>query len=602
LDLNEKALAAGIIPEFQDISGNIHIAAPEIKKAILKTMANPQFHDSIRAKNPNKTPIYGAENLQRTGKIWGVTAALYGLRSDRNWGIGDFEDLSQLAEFMASKGAAFIGINPVHALFPAAPDLFAPYSPSSRERLNVMHIAPDMIPELSADDLELDIKALTKFREQPFVDYTAVYGVKMKAFELAFKRFKALPETHKRRVEFLNYKRVEGESLKQHAIFEAIFETLPKSKRNYHGFKNFPKSLQSADSPEVAQFAKKQAHRVEFYQYLQWIAEGQLQDAQVRAKAAGMSIGLYLDFAVGVVLGGSDAWRHNTAFAHNVSLGAPGDAANPDGQMWNLLPFDPHELVSNNFEPYRSMLAKKMRQAGAVRIDHILGHMRSFWTVVDEKGQARGGAYVRFPLQGLFEMIAQESQKAKCVIIGEDLGTVPDGLRHEMGQASLMGCAIAIIERDSHGGILPLETIREFSLAAFSNHDFPTLAGFWDGQDFEWREALGISADNDRLAYEKERREKDKAFMVYQAGLDNNTSSRFSAELSAKLHGTLGNCPALAVAVQLEDLLLQREQPNVPGTTNEQPNWRRKYNAPLEDLGEHRSVDMITKALRAARP
>jgi len=182
-----------------------------------------------------------------------------------------------------------------------------------------------------------------------------------------------------------------------------------------------------------------------------------------------MSIGLYLDFAVGVVAGGSDAWRYGEAFAAGMSLGAPGDAANPDGQMWNLLPFDPHKLETNNFQPYRAMLSKTMGLAGAVRIDHILGHMRSFWTPTSKNSNAAKGAYVHYPMAGLIGMIAEESQKERCVIIGEDLGTIPEGLRHEMAQASLMGCGITIIERDAHGRILGLNNARELSLTAFNN-------------------------------------------------------------------------------------------------------------------------------------
>jgi len=361
-----------------------------------------------------------------------------------------------------------------------------------------------------------------------------VYALKMKAFEAAYKRYSALPVSHPRKTAFQEFVQSEGESLRQYAVFEAIFETLPKTKQSYAGFRNFPKDLQSPDSQSVEDFAKTHARRVEFYSYLQWVAELQLKDAQTRAIAAGMSVGLYMDFAIGVVPGGSDAWRHSGAFAENMSLGAPGDAANPEGQMWNLLPFDPHKLLANNFEPYRGMLARTMSQAGAVRIDHILGHMRSFWTAIDDDGKPLGGAYVRYPLEGLLNMIGDESQKAKCVIIGEDLGTIPDGLRSAMKGVNLMGCGIVIIERDAEGRILPLGNARELSLTAFSNHDFPTLTGFWEGQDFEWREALGISADENLLAWER--------------------------------------------------------------------GWRRKYSASIEDMNNLSSTELITAALRAARP
>ena len=601
IEIHEKAESAGIISEFRDISGHIHITDIDTKISILNAMGEITPSISSRQDNSQNAKIYGADMLRESGKVWGLTAALYGLKSKRNWGIGDFEDLAQLAELMALEGADFIGINPVHALFPNTPELFAPYSPSSREWLNVMHIAPDKIPELSAEDFREQYDKITELQKQSYVDYAAIYSLKMTAFEMAFTRFQNLPTSDLRKTKFEAYLKDEGEALRLHAVFDTIFETLPKSKQTYNGFNNFPAGLKSPTSIEVNKFAKTHSDRVLFYCYLQWLAQAQLKAAQRRAKEAGMSIGLYLDFAVGVVAGGSDAWRYGEAFAAGMSLGAPGDAANPDGQMWNLLPFDPHKLEANNFQPYRAMLSKTMALAGAVRIDHILGHMRSFWTPTSKNSNAAKGAYVRYPMAGLIGMIAEESQKERCVIIGEDLGTIPEGLRHEMAQASLMGCGITIIERDAHGRILGLNNARELSLTAFTNHDFPTLTGFWEGQDFEWREALGISADQGLLQYERERRQNDKAFLLFESGLD-DVENTFTAETSAKLHEALAACPALAVAVQLEDLLMQREQPNVPGTTDEQPNWRRKYSVSLEDLLEENSFKLITRGLRAARP
>ena len=601
-EITTAAENAGIISEFRDLSGHVHVATPRTKAAILKAMGTDRAVERSAKAATSSERVFGAELLRDSGKIWGVTAALYGLKSDRNWGVGDFEDLAEFAEVIAQRGAAFIGINPVHALFPSAPHLFAPYSPSSRSWLNVMHIAPDKMDELASENIAQELKKLSELRAASFVNYGDVYGLKMSAFEKAYTNFKSLSAASPRRKEFGKFVKSQGKLLQRHALFDAIFETLPKPQQTYEGFKNFPKNLQDPESSETKKFAKLNADRVEFYSYLQWIAQTQLKLAQSRAKAAGMSIGLYLDFAVGVVPGGSDAWQNRRAFAQSVSLGAPGDAANPDGQLWNLLPLNPHVLTANGFEPYRSMLAHTMEQAGAVRIDHILGHMRSFWTVIDANGNASGGAYVRYPLSGLLAMIAEESQKAKCLVIGEDLGTIPDGLRSAMQQVDLMGCGIAIIERDPHGHILPISAARELSLTAYSNHDFPTLSGFWDGEDFKWREALGISADEGLINFEKSRRQSDKAAFSAQAGLDSSADTTLNADMSARLHGALSTSPALAVAVQLEDLLMQKEQPNVPGTTEEQPNWRRKYGASIEQLETITSFQKITDALQLSRP
>ncbi|WP_418152050.1 4-alpha-glucanotransferase [Litorimonas sp. RW-G-Af-16] len=598
-NIEEDARLAGIIPEFWDVSGQHHLASTETKRAILQAMDGSFGQAAERKARDEIKPVYGAQVLKEDGKAWGITTALYGLRSERNWGVGDFEDLAIFAEEMGRQGADFIGINPVHALFPSNAELYAPYSPSSRDFLNIMHIAPDKIDDLTNDDLKAFQPHLRKVRGTDFVDYQAVYDLKFKAFEIAFERFNALSATHPRRKNFDKFTESEGESLRLHAIFDVIFETLPKAKQTYQGYRNFPDELNSPHSAATDKFANAHAGRIKFYTYLQWIAQTQLKEAQERAIAAGMSIGLYLDFAVGVVPGGSDVWRNKAAYANDISLGAPGDAANPDGQVWNLVPYDPHKLAANNFEPYRSSLQRIMRQAGAVRIDHILGHMRSFW--IPNKDGA-GGAYVRYPLEGLLEMIAEESRVAKCIVIGEDLGTIPDGLRQAMQNYDLMGCSIGIIERDSSGQLIAPGHARELSLAAFSNHDFPTLSGFWKGTDFEWRAALGIASDEQALNRERNQREHDKQFLRYQAGDEGASDASLTVDLAAKLHAMLSRSPALAIAVQFEDLLLQTAQPNVPGTTREQPNWRRKYSADLTTTTDHPSAKTIISAINSARP
>jgi glycogen operon protein len=599
--IEDEAERAGIISEFWDISGHHHVASTETKSAILEAMAS-SFHKSLPSKPKEiAKAVYGAKALKERGRVWGITAALYGLKSARNWGIGDFEDLANLAEEMGSEGADFIGINPAHALFPTSTNLYAPYSPSSRDFLNIMHIAPDKIPEFSSGNLKPFQLKIRKARETEFVDYKAVYALKFKAFETAYAHFITLSNSHPRRIMFEAFKKREGGALCLHAVFDAIYETLPKNKRTYDGYKNFPKKLQSPDSAAVQKFAQDNRERVEFYCYLQWIAQNQLQSAQNRAVTAGMSIGLYLDYAVGVVPGGSDVWRNRGVYAEGISLGAPGDAANPDGQVWNLVPYNPHKLAANNFEPYRSSLRRMMQQAGAVRIDHILGHMRSFWIPNGEGEHHLGGAYVRYPLEGLLNMIAEESQAAECVVIGEDLGTIPDGLRNAMQTYDLMGCSIAIIERSSDGHLVELSRARELSLTSFSNHDFPTLAGFWKGTDFDWRADLGIASDELAIKMERERRERDKHFLQHQAGYDGSTNGALTTDLAADLQSALARSPALAVAVQLEDLLLQTAQPNVPGTTEEQPNWRRKYSADIKSIASYPSAKQIISAMRMAR-
>ena len=593
---NKLADENGIIDSFRDITGRINHTPIETKLLLLEAMnvdiAAPKPPTLTPLKQPNSQPVFGAQQLRAQGGVWGVTAALYGLRSNRNWGMGDFEDLAVLCEMLAKQGADFLGINPVHALFPSAPHLYSPYSPSSRRYLNVMFIAPDKCEDLPPDFV-VDLDTL---QASEYVDYALVYAAKMEAFEACFARFTRLPVDHNRRKSFDTFLKGEGDALMHHALFDTLFESLPADSQNYDGWKNFDGKYDRPESESCQAFAKSNAPRIEFYAYLQWLAHTQLQRAQSRAKAAGMSIGVYLDFAVGVVSGGSESWANQAVFAKGVSLGAPGDAANPDGQMWNLLPFKPQTLVENNYEPYRGALSRAMSLGGAVRIDHILGHLRSFW--IPQKGQ---GGYVRYPFDGLMEMIAQESNTHECFVFGEDLGTVPDNFRADMRAYELMGCNIALIERDSDGQITPRDNMRELSVTAFSNHDFPTLAGFWIGEDFAWRERLAIGDDPDTLRWEKDRRGADKAEFLRRIDWPESKDSDMNATLMAGLQAWLAASPALAFAVQFDDVLLETSQPNVPGTTDEQPNWRRRAKLSLEAVESNSDAHLIFGAINSAR-
>ena len=590
--LNTFSERFGIVSSYRDINGTTHDTPLSTKAKLLEALGAELDGDipkDLLLDTPStNAKVYGAEMLRSLGGCWGVTAALYALKSDRNAGVGDFEDLARLAEIMAGNGADFIGINPVHALFPSAPHLYAPYSPSSRQFLNVMLIAIDKLADLPKD------ANLPRPSKTEHIDYAAVYRAKMSAFNASFAEFSKIGKTSNRRKAFDSFVKRAGPALQTHALFDAIFETLPKAKQTYAGWKNFPKKYADPESKASRNFAKAHGDRIEFYAYLQWIAHEQLAQAQSRAISAGMTIGIYLDFAVGVVPGGSGVWCIKTAFADGISLGAPGDMANPDGQLWNLTPFNPHELTRNNFEPYRLALREAMSLGGAIRIDHILGHLRSFWIPEDE-----AGGYVRYPFDGLMTMIAEESQEQNCVVFGEDLGTVPDDFRDRMAAYQLMGCNIALIERDSQGRIIPKENMRELSIAAFSNHDFPTLTGYWNGEDFKWREKLGIGADPDTLNWEKTQRAADKRAFLDLIRWDK--ADQMNAELMAALQAYLAGSKALAFAVQLDDLMLEPLQANVPGTTDEQPNWRRRTRLSLEEISQDADVSAICIAINDTR-
>ncbi len=555
-----------------------------------------------------------AESLRHAGKQWGLMVPLYGLKSDQNLGIGDFDDLATAAEFAASQGADFVGLNPVHALFPKSPDNRSPYSPSSRTFLNVLHIAPHLVPELTDGENGkaflkklIDSDDAVAARNAEFVDYEASIKLKFEACMGAFRIFDALPDNHLRKLAFASFCDDKGEPLKKHALFDALSEHFLDKDPELILWQQWPEAYRDHSSDEVAAFAEDHSDHIRFYMYLQWVADTQLTLAQSRAKAAGMSIGIYLDLAVGMVPGGAETWGGFKTVANGVSLGAPPDAASPAGQVWDLAPLNPHRLAETGYRHFVTTIRSIMGQSGLVRIDHILGINRSFWVPED---RATPGAYVNYPLDDLIAIIALESQRAGCAVIGEDLGTVPDGLRPKLNGANIFGCALMYFEQDENGHFLAPADYRASTLASISNHDFPTLAGYWSGRDFAWRRELGIGDNPEQLAIDEGKRFADKCRLMAMlqdhdllpVGLDpDNPPEEMTEELSIALHELLGRTRSLVAACQLEDLLGLHGQPNVPGTKHEQPNWRRKIPVAVNELSENKSIVRHMQALHDAR-
>lgn len=555
-----------------------------------------------------------AESLRHAGKQWGLMVPLYGLKSGKNLGIGDYDDLAHVAEFAARQGADFVGLNPVHALFPKTALNRSPYSPSSRTFLNVLHIAPHIIPELtdgkngrSFFQKLLESDDAQAARDAEFVDYEAVINLKFEAFGGAFRIFDALPEGHLRKLAFASYCQDKGEPLRRHALFDVLSEHFLSRDPELILWQQWPVEYQDHASAEVQAFAEDHDDHVRFYMYLQWIADTQLTAAQTRAKAAGMSIGIYLDLAVGMVPGGAETWGGFKTVANGVSLGAPPDAASPAGQVWDLAPLNPHRLAETGYRHFVMTVRSIMGQSGLVRIDHILGINRSYWVPTDSETP---GAYVNYPLDDMIAVIALESVRAGCAVIGEDLGTVPEGLRPKLNGANIFGCALMYFEQDENGQFIEAADYRASTLASISNHDFPTLAGYWSGTDFDWRRELGVGDEPEQLAIDEGKRFADKCKLLHMLkaqgllpyGLDpDNPPEKMTEDLSVSLHELLGRTRSLVAACQLEDLMGLTGQPNVPGTKHEQPNWQRKIPLTVETLAENKAIVRHMQALHDAR-
>jgi 4-alpha-glucanotransferase len=488
-------------------------------------------------------------------RAWGVTLPLYGLRPAERGGLGDFADLAHAVGALARHGAAFAGVNPIHAgFFPAAAE-FSPYAPSHRRRFNAAHIA---VGGEAAPDGDL-------------VDYAAAYAARWRALEAAFAAAPHDPA-------FDGFVARGGAALHGFATHQALAEVWGPF------WSTWPEAFRDRASDEVARFAAGREERLRFHMWLQHRAEAEL--AEVARAAGTMRFGLYLDVAVGTHPHGAETWLEPDCFARGVSLGAPPDAFSKDGQVWGLAPLNPEGLIAAGFRPVAEMLRQQFRFSRLVRIDHILGFDRAFW-VPEAAGVP--GAYVAMPKDALLAVARIEAARAGGTIIGEDLGNIPDGLHADLDASGLLGCRLAMFELDLHGQPRAAWDYPDKTLASFGTHDLPTYAGWREGRDIAARAALGaIDAETEARA------RAHRAWEVVQlervtGGSDAAALERFLAHVHSRL-----------VALQIEDILDIKDQPNLPGTVHEYPNWRRRLPLSPDALGEDARLARAARTMAEA--
>ena len=525
----------------------------------------------------------------RDGRVWALATQLYALASERNWGIGDFTDLAEFARIAGRAGARAIGLNPLHALHPHNPTAPSPYSPSSRLFLNVLYIDVERIPEFDESNearsqVEYDpfVYGLENIRSEEFVDYLSVSGAKFFILEELYDVFvdRHLARNDSRARAFKKFVREGGPSLERLAIYEALAEHFWSRNSASHGWREWPTEYRSPASPEVARFAREHRRKVEFFLYLQWIAEGQLRAAAADARRAKVS--LYLDLAVGADLNGADVWADQDAFAVDASLGAPPDPLNTQGQNWGLAPFSPLTLRERAYRPFIGLLRANMRHAGILRVDHVMALRRAFW--IPQGKPATRGAYVRYPMEDLLGIVALESLRNRCAVVGEDLGTVPDGFRASLADTRALSTRLFYFERDwSNGSFLAPDRYPQLAAASVGTHDLPTLAGWWTGdrsaQEDRWRDRFLLI---DAL-------ERTGAIDATGAARLREDAARGGTpavvpKLADAVHRFLGRTPCALVVVAIEDVLHEAGSVNVPGTFDEYPNWRRKRSRLLQDI------------------
>jgi 4-alpha-glucanotransferase len=452
------------------------------------------------------------------GKSWGISLQLYLLRSARNWGIGDFTDLTRFSVLVAGLGCDVLGLNPLHQMFPDKPEHASPYSPATRYFLNVLYIDVESIPEfrssvaatalLQSQDFQ---KALSDCRSADLVDYSAVAELKMRALRVANAEF-CLNASGERRRKFQKFVDDHGANLAAASLFQVLrghFSQIDAAKADWH---SWPVAFRSANSGEVHQFAGERSDEIQFFSWLEWIADQQLEDAKQAAIKAGMRIGFYRDLAVGCDRSGSETWSRPVDFMVGAEVGAPPDILNPSGQNWGLPPFNPRTLRKNAFKPFIELVRANMRHAGGLRIDHVMGLQRLY--CIPEGSAASTGAYVSYPIEDLIGILALESHRNRCFVVGEDLGTVPTGFRERMSEAAILSYRVLFFEQDDEGKLVPAEQYPKLAVAVAGSHDLPTLRGWLCAGDIELKESLGLYSTEDELASQLAMRSRERSAVL----------------------------------------------------------------------------------------
>ena len=563
--------------------------------------------------------------LQGDTRAWGVSVQVYALRSPAGWGAGDFGDLQTCVEWAAGAlGAGIVGLNPLHVLKNTRPYHISPYSPDSRLFLNTLYIDVERIPEFQESPGARRIveepgfqARLQAVRKSETVDYDEVRTLKQLALDSIFAAFEAeqfqqqagtrQPRTDRARA-FEDYCRQEGESLQTFALFQALHEYFSARSPALSMWQDWPKGYRTPTSTASRRFLKSHRHRVRFYQYLQWIAHEQLSAVTQRTRDLGMPIGLYHDLALGSDRGGTDAWVCQPLFALGADCGCPPDAFAPEGQNWGLPPVIPHQLRGTRYRIFIDLLRKNARYGGAIRLDHVMALFRLFW--IPRGMPASAGAYVRYHWQELLGILALESVRLKCVIVGEDLGTVPDVVRERLADAGVLSYRVFYFERRPDGEWkAPGEYPRQ-ALAVVTTHDLPTLTGFWKGTDVDLRRRLGVYRDDAASQTAMEERVRDKAGIlralaregVLPSPAGSSTEPDLTPDLCEAIHRYVAQAPSMLMLVTLEDLLGEAKQINLPGTLDSYPNWSYKSSHTLDEARLESRAERLATVLRLIRP
>lgn len=496
-------------------------------------------------------------------KRWGVAAQLYSTRSSGSWGMGDTQDLADLAAIVARNGANFLQVNPLHAPQPCFPQETSPYLPVSRRWASPLYIRPEAIDEYACMDGK-ERGVITRYAhasrsQEDIVDRDLSWKSKLKALRKIFE----LPRSISRQAQFEHFCAEGGESLEDFALWSAlVFE---------NGDIELPERFASINAPEVEQARQRLAGEIEFWQWCQWIVFDQLIRAQESAHRLGMDMGIMSDLAVGVHSLGSEIWSMPEIFAPGMSVGAPPDMYSQQGQNWSQPPWSPRGLAQAGYAPLRDMLRSVLSYSGAVRIDHILGLFRLWW--IPEGMEASAGAYVSYDHEAMVGIVLLEAQRAGAVVIGEDLGTVEPWVRGYLNDRGILGTSVLWFEKEGSGWPLWPDRYRRSCLAAVTTHDLPPTLGYLEGVHTQLRNRLGLLVEDLDQVLEADRVERERMESRLKEGGFIHSENPSEEDLVLGFHAYLAASPALLLAVSLVDAVGEKAPQNLPGTSDQYPNW-----------------------------
>ncbi|WP_395674236.1 4-alpha-glucanotransferase [Inquilinus sp.] len=539
---------------------------------------------------------FGLDEVAHGGRMWGLAAQIYGLRRPGDGGIGDSRGIAALARAAGRAGADALALSPTHALFTAEPERFGPYSPSSRLFLNPLLADPATLfgPGRVAAAIRAAgvAEAMRRCETPALVDWPEAARAKLALFRALFDGFDA--ETGGLAQDFEDFVQSGGALLQDHARFEALQAARLAADPADRDWRRWPTALHDPAGAAVAAFAAAHEGEIRFHLFLQWLTDRAFAAAQAEARSAGLRIGLIADLAVGMDATGSHAWSRPSDVLGGASIGSPPDAFNADGQNWTLAAISPRAMVETGFAPFLDTLRATLRHAGGIRIDHVMGLAR-LWLVPDGMAPTEG-AYLAYPAEDLLRLVALESHRHRAVVIGEDLGTLPWGFAGRLADHAVAGMRVLLFEREDDG-FKPAELWDAGAVAMSSTHDLPPVAGWWRGTDIEARAELGQYADGG--AAEMAQRESDRSQMWQAVGagpVPEDTGPVVDAALRFVARG-----PSRLALIPLEDALGLEQQPNLPGTIDEYPNWRRRLDRPAGEALTEPAVAARLAAIRRER-